>query len=117
MLLEPELTTERGLVVTGQVSELGPERPASTGATESTESQTHDTVRASVTLNVVDLATSRVVYSVGGEGQQALTADESATFRSSAGLDEAVTARVLDLALGEAVGHLVEGLERGDWLP
>jgi curli biogenesis system outer membrane secretion channel CsgG len=70
-----------------------------------------------VTLNVVDVLTSEVVYSVQGAGEYALSSREVLGFGSSAGYDSTLNGKVLDLAIREAINRLVEGLEQGKWKP
>lgn len=68
-----------------------------------------------VTLNVVDVVTSRVVYSASGAGEYALSNRELLGFGSQAAYDPTLNGKVLDLAIREAVDHLVDGLQRGAW--
>jgi curli biogenesis system outer membrane secretion channel CsgG len=68
-----------------------------------------------VALNVVDVLTSEVVYSVNGAGEYALSNREVLGFGGTAGYDSTLNGKVLDLAVREAVNRLVEGLERGAW--
>jgi len=89
------------MMITGQMTALGP------GAAESAIGE--------VRLNVVDTRTSRVLYSVRGEGAHELSEDEAARFRGTSAYDGMVVGQVLDRALGVAVGELVSGLERGEW--
>ena len=70
-----------------------------------------------VTLNVVDVLTSQVVYSVQGAGEYALSNREVVGFGGTAGYDSTLNGKVLDLAIREAVNRLVEGLEQGKWTP
>jgi curli biogenesis system outer membrane secretion channel CsgG len=70
-----------------------------------------------VTLNVVDVLTSEVVYSVSGAGEYALSNREVMGFGSTAAYDSTLNGKVLDLAIREAVNRLVEGLEQGKWKP
>ncbi|MFO1476475.1 MAG: CsgG/HfaB family protein [Verrucomicrobiota bacterium] len=70
-----------------------------------------------VTLNVVNVLTSEVVYSVQGAGQYALSNREVLGFGGAAGYDSTLNGKVLDLAIREAVNRLVEGLEQGKWKP
>lgn len=101
-LREPELGLSsregEGVVVTGQVTALGP------GAGDG------DTVLAGVTLNVVEVATSRVVTSVRGEAETELAPEEAAAYRASLEYGADVTRRALDRALSRAVGALVDAL-------
>jgi curli biogenesis system outer membrane secretion channel CsgG len=70
-----------------------------------------------VTINVVDVHTSRVVYSVQGAGEYAMSSREVIGFGGSAGYDSTLNGKVLDLAIREAVNRLVEGVEQGKWRP
>lgn len=70
-----------------------------------------------VTLNIVDVLTSEVVYSVQGAGEYALSNREVLGFGGTASYDSTLNGKVLDLAIREAVDRLVEGLERGSWRP
>lgn len=68
-----------------------------------------------VTLNVVNVLTSEVVYSVQGAGEYALSNREVLGFGGTAGYDSTLNGKVLDLAIREAVDRLVEGLEQKNW--
>ncbi len=70
-----------------------------------------------VTLNVVDVLTSEVVYSVSGAGEYALSNREVIGFGGTAGYDSTLNGKVLDLAIREAIDRLVEGLEQQKWKP
>jgi curli biogenesis system outer membrane secretion channel CsgG len=70
-----------------------------------------------VTLNVVEVLTSEVVYSVSGAGEYALSNREIIGFGSTAAYDSTLNGKVLDLAIREAINRLVEGLEQGKWKP
>jgi curli biogenesis system outer membrane secretion channel CsgG len=70
---------------------------------------------AKVTLNIVDVTTSELVYSVQGAGEFSLSQREVVGFGSSAGYDATLNGKVLDLAIREAVNNLVSGLETGSW--
>ncbi|CAM3567182.1 Curli production assembly/transport component CsgG [Bordetella sputigena] len=72
---------------------------------------------AKVDLNVVDVRTSEVVYSVGGAGEYTLSNREVLGFGGTAGYDSTLNGKVLDLAIREAVDHLVQGVEQGAWRP
>lgn len=72
---------------------------------------------AKVDLNVVDVTTSEVVYSVSGAGEYALSNREVLGFGGTAGYDATLNGKVLDLAIREAVDLLVTGIEQGSWLP
>lgn len=72
---------------------------------------------AKVALNLVDVRTSRVVYSSQGAGEYALSNREIVGFGSTAGYDATLNGKVLNLAITEAVNNLVDGLESGAWSP
>ena len=72
---------------------------------------------AKVTLNVVDVETSEVVYSSQGAGEYALSNREVIGFGSTAGYDSTLNGKVLDLAVRQAVDGLVNGIEAGAWRP
>jgi len=72
---------------------------------------------AKVTLNVVNVVTSEVVYSVQGEGEYNLSNREVLGFGGTAGYDSTLNGKVLDLAIREAVNNLVNGIESGRWSP
>ena len=72
---------------------------------------------AKVALNLVDVTTSRVVYSAQGAGEYALSNREVVGFGGTAGYDATLNGKVLNFAITEAVNNLVDGLERGDWSP
>lgn len=70
-----------------------------------------------VTVNVVNVLTSEVVYSVQGAGEYALSNREVLGFGGAAGYDSTLNGKVLDLAIREAINRLVEGVEQGKWAP
>lgn len=72
---------------------------------------------AKVALNVVDVRTSEVTYSVQGAGEYELSNREVIGFGGTAGYDATLNGKVLDLAIREAVNNLVNGIESGAWRP
>ncbi|MEO6280438.1 CsgG/HfaB family protein [Roseateles sp.] len=72
---------------------------------------------AKVTLNVVNPATSEVVYSVQGAGEFSLSEREVLGFGSTASYDATLNGKVLDLAIREAVNALTAGVDGGAWKP
>ncbi len=68
-----------------------------------------------ITLNVVDVVTSEVVFSASGSGEYALSNREVLGFGGTAAYDATLNGKVLDLAMREAVDRLVEGLEQKKW--
>lgn len=72
---------------------------------------------AKVALNVVNVHTSEVTFSVQGAGEYELSNREVIGFGGTAGYDATLNGKVLDLAIREAVNNLVTGMESGAWRP
>jgi curli biogenesis system outer membrane secretion channel CsgG len=72
---------------------------------------------AKVTLNVVDVQTSEVVYSAAGAGEHSLSNREVIGFGGTASYDSTLNGKVLDLAIRQAVDALVTGIDNGSWRP
>jgi len=70
-----------------------------------------------VNLNIVNAATSEVIFSVQGAGEYALSNREIIGFGGTASYDATLNGKVLDLAIREAVNRLVEGIDQGSWRP
>lgn len=70
---------------------------------------------AKVTLNIVDVKTSEIVFSVAGAGEYSLSEREVIGFGSTASYDATLNGKVLDLAIRESVNNLVNGMESGAW--
>ncbi len=70
-----------------------------------------------VALNIVNVLSSEVVFSVQGAGEYTLSNREILGFGGTASYDATLNGKVLDLAIREAVNRLVEGVERGSWKP
>jgi curli biogenesis system outer membrane secretion channel CsgG len=68
-----------------------------------------------VSVNVVDVRTSEVVYSVQGAGEYALSDREVIGFGSTSGYDSTLNGKVLNLSITDAVNKLVAALENGAW--
>ena len=68
---------------------------------------------AKVTLNVVNINTSEVVYTAAGAGEFSLSNREVLGFGGTASYDATLNGKVLDLAMRDAVDHLVNGVESG----
>ncbi|HMV07112.1 MAG TPA: CsgG/HfaB family protein [Rhodocyclaceae bacterium] len=70
---------------------------------------------AKVSLNVVNVQTSEVVYSAQGAGEYSLSNREVIGFGGTASYDSTLNGKVLDLAIRDAVDALVGGIESGAW--
>jgi len=66
-----------------------------------------------VTLNIVNIKTSEVVYSVQGAGEYALSNREIIGFGGTASYDSTLNGKVLDLAIREAVDKLSKAVDAG----
>jgi curli biogenesis system outer membrane secretion channel CsgG len=72
---------------------------------------------AKVSLNVVNVQTSEVVFSAQGAGEYSLDNREIIGFGGTASYDSTLNGKVLDLAMREAVNNLVDGVQSGAWQP
>jgi curli biogenesis system outer membrane secretion channel CsgG len=102
-------------IITGDVVEFGRKETGDQQLFGILGSGKKQTAYSKVTLNIVDIVTSQVVYSVSGAGEYALSNREVIGFGGSAGYDSTLNGKVLDLAVREAVDRLVEGVEHGAW--
>lgn len=68
---------------------------------------------AKVSLNIVDTTTSEVIASSQGAGEYILSNREIIGFGGTASYDSTLNGKVLDLAIKEAVNHLVEQVDAG----
>ncbi len=101
--------------ITGAVSEFGRKVTGDTQLFGILGSGKSQVAYSKVTVSVVDVHTSRVVFSAQGGGEYALNSREVLGFGSESGYDSTLNGKVLDLAIREAVDRLVEGLEQGKW--
>lgn len=72
---------------------------------------------AKVSLNIVNISTSEVVYSSQGAGEYSLSNREIIGFGGTASYDSTLNGKVLDLAMREAVNNLVSAIDSGAWQP
>lgn len=103
--------------VTGDVTEFGRKETGDVQLYGILGSGKKQVAYAKVDLNIVNVLTSEVVYSVQGAGEYALSNREALGFGGTASYDSTLNGKVLDLAIREAVNRLVEGLEEGKWKP
>ncbi|WP_390887219.1 CsgG/HfaB family protein [Campylobacter hyointestinalis] len=64
-----------------------------------------------VTLNIINVDTSEVIYSANGAGEYSLSSREVIGFGSSSGYDTTLNGKVLSLAIQEAVTNLTMEIE------
>lgn len=72
---------------------------------------------AKVNLNVVNIATSEVVFSSQGAGEYALSNREVIGFGGTASYDSTLNGKVLELAIREAVNNFSAAIDSGAWQP
>jgi curli biogenesis system outer membrane secretion channel CsgG len=107
--------TGADFAITGDVAEFGRRETGDTQLFGILGAGKTQTAYSKVTLNVVNVQTSQVVYSVSGAGEYALSNREVLGFGGTAGYDSTLNGKVLDLAIRDAVDKLVHGVERGEW--
>lgn len=72
---------------------------------------------ARVTITVIDVTTSSVVYSANGAGEYQLSSREVIGFGGTAGYDSTLNGKVLDLAIRDAVDELATAMDNKIWKP
>lgn len=70
---------------------------------------------AKVSLNIVDVLTSQIVYSTQGAGEYALSNREVLGTGGTAGYDATLNGKVLNFAITESVNNMVRDIENGTW--
>jgi curli biogenesis system outer membrane secretion channel CsgG len=103
--------------LTGDVTEFGRKETGDQQLFGILGSSKKQTAYSKVTINVVDVRTSRVVHSVQGAGEYALSNREVVGFGGTASYDSTLNGKVLDLAIREAVDRLAESIDKGQWKP
>lgn len=68
---------------------------------------------AKVSLNIIDVLTSEVIYSTQGAGEFALNERQVVGFGSKAGYDSTLNGKVLDFAIKECINNMTTDLESG----
>jgi len=70
---------------------------------------------AKVSLNIVDVLTSQIVYSTQGAGEYALSNREVLGTGGTAGYDATLNGKVLNFAIMESVNNMVRDIQNGVW--
>lgn len=104
-------------VVTGDVTEFGRKEVGDQQLFGILGSGKQQIAYAKVNLNIVDVATSEVVFSSQGSGEYSLSNREVIGFGGTASYDSTLNGKVLDLAIREAVNTLVSSIDAGSWKP
>jgi len=105
------------VVVSGDVTEFGRKTTGDRQLFGILGSGKQQLAYAKVALNIIDVRTSEIVYSVQGAGEYQLNNREVVGFGGTAGYDATLNGKVLNLAITEAVNNLVTGLQAGAWSP
>ncbi len=101
--------------ITGDIAEFGRKETGDRQLFGIVGSGKKQSAYSKITLNVVDVQTSEVVFSASGSGEYALDNREVLGFGGTASYDSTLNGKVLDLAMREAADRLVEGLEQKKW--
>ena len=125
----PEMTNEAALqgqtlkikganyILSGEVADFGRKEVGDVELFGILGSGKQQVAYSKVNLNVVNVLTSEVVFSVQGAGEYKLSDREVLGFGGASGYDSTLNGKVLDLAIREAVNRLVEAVEQGKWNP
>jgi curli biogenesis system outer membrane secretion channel CsgG len=114
---DTQALTGARLVLTGQVTEFGRKTTGDEQLFGILGRGKKQTAYSKVAINVVDVRTSQVVYSVQGAGEYELSEREVLGTGGTSGYDATLNGKVLDHSIRDAVEKLVLGLERGEWKP
>jgi len=101
--------------VTGDVTEFGRKVTGDHQLFGILGSAKKQTAYAKVSLNIVDVVTSEIVYSVQGAGEYEMSNREIVGFGGTAGYDATLNGKVLNFAITEAVNHMVKDMQNGRW--
>nr|WP_320136378.1 CsgG/HfaB family protein [uncultured Amphritea sp.] len=102
-------------VVTGDVTEFGRKVTGDKQLFGILGKGKTQTAYAKVSLNIVDVVTSQIVYSTQGAGEYELSNREVVGFGGAAGYDATLNGKVLNFAIMEAVNNLVSDMQIGVW--
>lgn len=102
-------------VVTGNITEFGRKLTGQKMLFGILGSGNKQTAYAKVSLNIVDVLTSQIIYSTQGAGEYELSREELFGFGSTAGYDATLNGKVLNLAIMESVNNMVGDIQNGTW--
>lgn len=101
--------------VTGDVTEFGRKVTGDQQLFGILGSGKKQTAYAKVSLNIIDVTTSEIIYSTQGAGEYELSNREIVGFGGTAGYDATLNGKVLNFAITEAVNNMVRDLQNGTW--
>jgi len=105
------------VIITGEVTEFGRKVTGDKQLFGLAGRGKKQTAYSKVSISVVDVATSLVVYSVQGAGEYELASREVLGTGGTSGYDATLSDKVLNLSITDAVNKLVAALEAGAWSP
>lgn len=101
--------------VTGDVTEFGRKVTGDRQLFGILGSGKNQVAYAKVSLNIVDVLTSQIVYSTQGAGEYEMSNREVVGFGGTAGYDATLNGKVLNLAIMESVNNMVRDIQNGVW--
>ena len=101
--------------VTGDVTEFGRKITGDRQLFGIFGSSKNQTAYAKVSLNIVDVLTSQIVYSTQGAGEYVMTNREVLGFGGTASYDATLNGKVLNFAIKESVNNMVRDIQSGAW--
>lgn len=101
--------------VTGAVTEFGRKVTGDRQLFGIFGSGKNQTAYAKVSLNIVDVLTSQIVYSTQGAGEYVMSNREVLGFGGTASYDATLNGKVLNLAIKESVNNMVRDIQNGLW--
>ena len=104
-------------VITGQVTEFGRKTVGDKALFGILGRGKTQVAYSKVSVNLVDVRTSQVVFSMQGAGEYSLSNREIVGFGGSASYDSTLNGKVLNLSITDTVNKLVEAIESGTWQP
>lgn len=102
--------------VTGDVTEFGRKVTGDRQLFGIFGSGKNQTAYAKVSLNIVDVLTSQIVYSTQGAGEYAMSNREFLGFGGTASYDATLNGKVLNFAIKESVNNMVRDIQHGVWV-
>ncbi len=102
--------------INGQVTEFGRKVTGDKQFFGILGSGKKQTAYSKVSINVVDVLTSEIVYAVQGAAEFELSNREVLGFGGSANYDSTLNGKVLNLAIQQAVNNMVKDIDRGHWV-
>ena len=104
-------------MVTGDVSEFGRKEVGDHQLFGILGRGKEQVAYAKISLNIVNIVTSEVVYSTQGAAEYSLSQREVVGFGSTASYDSTLNGKVLDLAMRDAINKMTADIDAGVWTP